>query len=130
MSAVWHECKFNDIIFYFQISFRSDKKFVTGNLDGSVSIFVDGQLKKTQKFEGKETLVQFINGEIVAASSDSEMEILNENLGIKKQFTAGTVTKNSTPWSLTGNEKYLASGNEDGVVRYYRRNGDAEPEEV
>ena len=64
------------------------------------------------------------------ASSDGELRILNENLDIKKQFTAGTVTQNSCPQSLTGNEEYLASGNYDGVVRYYRRNGDAEPEKV
>ena len=104
--------------------------FVTGNLDGSVSIFIDGQPKKTRKIEGEETLVQFIYDEIVMASSDGKLRILNENLDIKKQFTAGTVTQNSTPMSLTGSEKYLASGNGVGVVRYYRRNGDAEPEKV
>ena len=66
----------------------------------------------------------------MVASSDGKLRILNENLDIKKQFTAGTVTKNSCPQSLTGNEKYLASGYRNGVVRYYRKNGDAEPEKV
>ena len=75
-------------------------------------------------------MVQYINDEIVVASNDGKLRILNENLSVKEQFTTGTVTKKSTPWSLTGNEKYLASGNADGVVRYYRRNGDAEPEKV
>ena len=64
------------------------------------------------------------------ASNDGTLRILNENLGIEKQYTAGTVPQNSTPWSLTGNEKYLASGYQNGFVRYYRRNGDAEPEKV
>ena len=103
-------------------------------MDGSVSIFIEfihGQLKETRKFEGEKTLVQFINDDIVMASSDGKLRILNENLEIKKQLNAGTVTQNSTPYCLTGNEKYLAvSGNYDGVVRYYRRNGDAEPEKV
>ena len=66
----------------------------------------------------------------MVASSDGKLRILNENLGVKKPFTAGSVTENSTPWSLTGNEKYLASGYRNGVVRYYRKNGDAEPEKV
>ena len=75
-------------------------------------------------------MVQFINGEIVMASSNGKLRILNENLNIKKLFTAGKVTRNSVPMSLTGNEKYLASGNYGGVVRYYRRKSDAEPEKV
>ena len=95
-------------------------------MDGSVSIFIEfihGQLKETRKFEGEKTLVQFINDDIVMASSDGKLRILNENLDIKKQFTAGTVTEQSSPCSFTGNEKYLAvSGNYDGVVRYYRKN--------
>ena len=102
-------------------------------MDGSVSIFIEfihGQLKETRKFEGEKTLVQFINDDIVMASSDGKLRILNENLEIKKQFTAGTVTTKSIPWCLTGNEKYLASGNEWGVVRYYRRKGCAEPKKV
>ena len=103
-------------------------------MDGSVSIFIEfihGQLKETRKFEGEKTLVQIINGEIVMTSSDGILRLLNENLGVKKQFNAGTVTEISTPYSLTGNEEYLAvSGNYDGVVRYYRRNGDAQPEKV
>ena len=55
---------------------------------------------------------------------------MNEKLEIEKQFTAGKVTRNSLPMSLTGNEKYLASGYDNGLVRYYRRNGNGKPRKV
>ena len=90
-------------------------------------MFVDGELKKTKKFDGKVPLVGYINGEIVVATKNGKLTILNENLDIKKEFTAGAITKLDDPQSLSGNETFIAFGNFDGVVRYYKRNGDKNP---
>ena len=90
-------------------------------------IFVDGELKKTKVFEGKAPLVGFINGEIVVATANGKLTIMNENLDTKKEFTAGAITEISDPWSLAGNEMFIAVGNFGGVVRYYERNGDKNP---
>ena len=90
-------------------------------------IFVDGELKKTKVFEGKAPLVGFINGEIVVATANGKLTIMNENLDIKKEFTAGTITGIEDPQSLSGNKTFIAVGNRAGVVRYYERNGDKNP---
>ena len=123
----------------------SNNSFVTGNSEGSVSLFdgrllksthelvpyfpIDGRLSRSRQgfvpFLLRNPLVTFINGEIVVASSDGTMTIFNENLKIKKQITDGAKGKFrfSSPWCLSGNEKFIASSFRDGVVRYFRRYG-------
>ena len=81
----------------------------------------------TKNFDAKNPLVGYINGEIVVATQNGKLTILNENLDIKKEFTAGAITKLDNPQSLSGNETFIAFGNFAGVVRYYKRNGDKNP---
>ena len=70
-------------------------------------------------------MVKFINGEIVVASTKGNLVVLNQNLEIVKKFD-GTLYRD--PQSISGNETFIAFGDLAGVVRYYKRAGDKEPE--
>ena len=106
--------------------FSSDDKFITVNKDRTVCLFIDGEQKKIKKV-GSARLVDFINDEVVVATRSGKLTILNENLDINKEFTAGAVTDNSDPRSLSGNQTFIAVGNYAGVVRFYERIGEQIP---
>ena len=103
---------------------------MTGNFDGSVSFFVGGLLKHTKQFSGHSPLVKFINGQIVVALACGKLVILDEYLDIKKDFKPGNTGKIyalQIPYELAGNEHFLVSGDNAGVLRLYKRNGDRNP---
>ena len=106
--------------------FSSKNKFITGNSDHTVRLFVDCAVKKTRRFN-KETLVGFINGEIVVATIDGKLSILNESLESKREFDAGPDDQIEIAVCIAGNETFVAVGYYDGTVRYWRRNGGNEP---
>ena len=121
------DCRFYQTVLHLETFFSSDNKFITANRDGRVCLVIDGELKKTEKFKGKVPLVDFINGEIVVATTSGKLKILNENLDVKKEFSAGAVIQTNAPTSLSGNETFIAVGSYTGVVRYYEKNGDKNP---
>ena len=69
-------------------------------------------------------MVELINGEIVVASREGNLVVLNGNLEIVKKFD-GT---DEMTRSISGNETFIAFGDGAGVVRYYKRDGDKKPE--
>ena len=73
-------------------------------------------------------MVAYINNEIIVAPSDGTLIILNDDLGVKKFFKNGI--SESTPFQtifcLSGNEKFVATGDAAGVLRYFRRYGVSE----
>ena len=73
------------------------------------------------------SMLEFINGEIVAVTWNGSLRILNEDLEVEKEFNIGENNGGSPPTCLAGNETFLAFGNYAGVVRYYRRNGVKDP---
>ena len=110
----------------------SDKSFITGNLDGSVSKVIGNKVEKTEKLTERFTkspLVAYINNEIVVAMSNGQLLILNENLGINKTFTSGNEEsmRLSIVLCLSGNSRFIATADTAGFVRYFRRNGIAIP---
>ena len=113
------------ISFSFLIIFRSKDKFITGSKDGTVCLFVDCVIKKTMKFND-DVLVEFINGEIVVATSDGKLSILDESLERKRDFDAGPGAETEFCQSISGNETFIAVGYIKGTVRYWRTNGGKE----
>ena len=103
--------------------FSSDDSFITGNLDGSVSILIGGELRNTKQFTPLSPMVAYINDEVVVAPSDGTLVILNDDLRIKKQFTNGTRTSKSrkTILSMSASSKFCATADAAGFVRYFRR---------
>ena len=100
--------------------FRSDEKFVTGNRDGSVSLFNKANLIKTKQLDGFRTLVEYCNGQIIAAPEFGKVTILNENLEfIEELFVIYEQVR-----SVSGNDTYLAIADFDGLVTYCRRTDD------
>ena len=97
--------------------FSDSETFVAASVDGSLTIFKNGESLKTIKLPGERPLVRFINGEIVTAASYGKLTVLNKKLEVLKLFrgTEGRV------FTLTGNSKYIAFGDYNGVVRYYDR---------
>ena len=114
------------ISFSFLIIFRSKDKFITGSMDGTVCLFVDCVIKKTMKFNDN-VLVEFINGEIVVATSDGKLSIWDESLESKRDFDAEPDAKTSQCVTVSGNGTFIAVGYWDGTVRYWRTNSGKEP---
>ena len=96
--------------------FRSSGKFVTGNNDGSVSLFKGAKLQTTKKLSGGEVYVCYINGQIVAAVRSGKITIMNKYFGIVKEF-AGSKKEIR---SVCGNSNYLAICDSSGSVQYYK----------
>ena len=96
---------------------------MAASVDGSLTIFKNGEALKTIKLPGERLLVIFINGEIVTAARYGKLTVLNERLEVLKTFK-GT---ESIVFTLTGNSKYIAFGDYSGMVRYYSRGGSIFP---
>lgn len=102
-------------------NFSSSGKFVTGNNDGSLCLFNGSKLIKTKKLGDFIVNVDYFNGQIVAAANE-KLTIMNESLGVIKEYPG----VDYEILALCGNATYLAFGEYDGLVRYYKRNSDAE----
>ena len=99
---------------------------MTGNSDGSVSLFNGAKLIKTKKLDGADVSVGYFNGQIAAAVQTGNLTIMNASLEIIKEFP-GT---NYKARSIHGNATYLAFCDYDGSVQYYKRNDDMESKVV
>ena len=67
--------------------------------------------------------MKYFNGKIIAATKGGKLTIMDEDLEVMEEFP-GT---DNMPSSIAANDNYLAMGDEDRTVRYYRRNTDTEP---
>lgn len=98
--------------------FRSKQKFVTGNSNGSLSLFDKNRLLKSKSLAGIRVMVAYFNGQIVAAAKNGKLTIMNEDLETLKEIP-GT---REQPLCITGNATYLVMSDWGGFVRYYKRN--------
>ena len=103
--------------------------FVAASRDGSLTLFKNGEAVKTVKLPGGARLVRYINGEIISAAENGKLTILNRELETLKTLKTHIGPTGSIR-TLTANNKYIVSGNINGVVRYYNRNGDGLPANV
>ena len=107
----------------------SDDTFITVNGYKTVSVFINGELRKTRNFEKHIFVVQCVNGEIMLMGSDPNLIIVNENLETKKIFNLAdgiSLAYSSNNDSISGNTTFIAVGNEN-YVSCYRRHGVMEP---
>ena len=98
--------------------------FVVGTDNGSVALFNGAKLLKTKQLSGVSSMVGYYNGQIVAAVANGSLTVLNQDLGIIRKFHG---IDGLDARSISGNDTYLALGDEEGLVRYYDRKGGAEP---
>ena len=94
-----------------------------------MTLFINGERRKTKQIEGESFMVQCINGEIVTSGTELNLTILNENLETKKIFKLAKKMNLYCDWnndSMSGNEDFIAVGY-DNYVSCYRRHGVMEP---
>ena len=103
--------------------------FVAASRDHSLTIFKNGKSIKTVKLPGDTLFVRYINGEIISAAEHRKLTILNRKLETLKTFKVNKGPTGSIR-TLTANNKYIVTGNMDGVVRYYNRTGNGLPANV
>ena len=106
--------------------FRSSDQFVTGNNNGFISLFNGSKMIKNIDLKGGSVSVSHFNSQIVAAVENGKVTIMNENLGIIKEF-AGT---NSLTRSICSNQTYIALCDDKNSVWYCKRNDDVEPKVI
>ena len=99
--------------------------------DGSyIKQYTDGQPVKTVKYQdGWLPLVRFINGEIVRVGHYGKLAVLSDKLEVLKEYYKYNGT-NYVIRSLVGNDKFIAYGDNHGVVVYYNRGGASESQKV
>ena len=100
--------------------------FVAASRDGSLTLFKNGEAVKTVILPGGARLVRYINEEIICAADHGKLTIFNRKFETLKTFKTHKGQTGSIR-ILTGNNKYIVSGNIDGVVRYYNRTGGGVP---
>ena len=106
-------------------TFRSSGTFLTGNNDGSVSLFNGSKLIKTKELSGTSVTVGYFNGQIIAAARTGKVTVMDENLGVIKEL--GEITDSST--TICGNSTYLAFCI-NRFVLYYKINGNMQPKVI
>ena len=62
----------------------------------------------------------FVNHQIVAAIPNGQVIVYNTDLVITTKYDASTP---GGPLSIAANDKFIAYGNTEGVVRFYSRQG-------
>ena len=122
------KCKSYWKIIVSEISFSTDKKFITGNDNGYISILIDGELKKSVYQGAEDPFVAYVNGEVAVVTRRGTLSILDENLEQREFFDSGTYHPDRLCQSMSGNEKFIAAGNFNGLVTYWRRTGDKKPQ--
>ena len=81
-----------------------------------LTLYTNGQSVKTVELGGWLPLVRFINGEIVISYLNGKLAILNKSFDVLKTFRGA----NNTVRSLAGDNKYIAYGDYNGTVDYYK----------
>ena len=84
---------------------------MTGARNGTISLWKDKTVEKSAKLFSEWTLVLYKNDRIFAASRNNVIE-LNMNLDVVKKFKG----RDSQPYTIDANEKYLVVGYGSGFV--------------
>ena len=66
-------------------------------------------------------MVKFINDQVIVATADGNLTILNEKLILKQKLSGGKKHRLKTINSISGSEKFIASGDSFGTVRFYNQ---------
>ena len=66
-------------------------------------------------------MVKFINDQVIVATADGNLTILNEKLILKQILPNRKKLRFSAINSLSGSENFIASGDYLGTIRFYNR---------
>ena len=100
------------------MKFSNDSKFVTDSKDGTVSLWTDKQVEKSERIFAEWTLVFSKDGYIFAASKNKDVVELNLKLAVVKKFKGWDYQ----PYSIDANENNLVVGYGSGFVGVHSRN--------
>ena len=100
------------------------QKIKSGTRNGTTSVWQNRQILKSIDCNGKYPLIKVIGDDIIVASWNGKLLVLDTTLNVKKQYN----TINDRPLCLSATAKYIAIGtqNSDEVI-FYDHNGSAEP---
>ena len=87
---------------------------------GSLTLFENDKILKTIFLQGYYPIVRVINGDVVSATRNGKLTVLNNNLEVLRVLDdthRGVV-------SLAGNDKFISFGDWNGTVHYYNREND------
>ena len=96
---------------------------MTGTWNGTISIWRNGRISKSIDCNGKGPLIKLVDEDIIVASTNGKLLVLDTTLNVKKQYN----TINDGPLCLSATGKYIAIGTYDNEVIFYDRNGSTEP---
>ena len=111
---------------------------MTGTINGTISIWRNGLISKSIKCNGKEPLIKVVDQDIIVASKNGKLLVLDTTLNVTKQYK----TINDSPRCLSATGKFIATGTYGGEViffdrkrllldklldKFYNRNGSTEP---
>ena len=96
---------------------------MTGTANGTISIWRNGQISKSIDCNGKWPLITVVDQDIIVASCNGKLLVLDTTLNVKKQYN----TISATPLSLSATGNYIAIGTCGNEVIFYDRNGSTEP---
>ena len=93
---------------FISFQFRNDSTFVTGDNDGSVTLWKDKEITLTKKLFAERVLVIVQNGTIIAASFNRDIVEMDDEFDIKKTHRGTAYFQK--PTALYANEKFLVVG--------------------
>ena len=96
---------------------------MTGTVIGTISIWRNGQISKSIDCNGKGPLIKVVDQDIIVASWNGKLLVLDTTLNVKKQYN----TINDLPSCLSATGKFIAIGTTGDDVIFYDRNGSTEP---
>ena len=96
---------------------------MTGTRHGTVSIWRNGQISKSIDCNGIKPLIKVVDQDIIVASWNGKLLVLDTALNVKKQYN----TINDTLLCLSATVNYIAIGTMGNEVIFYDRNGSTEP---
>ena len=94
----------------------TNSKFVTGAVNGTVSLWKDKKIEKSNQVCNERTLVLFKQSRIFAASKNKVVQ-LDMNLDILKKFEG----RNAEPLKVDANESYLVVVYDGGDIDVHSR---------
>ena len=113
--------------FTFEVFPSSNDTFVTAKTYNTVSLFINGEVTKTKQFPHCwPPVIAYINGEIIHADGENNLQVLNENLETK---TVLNTAKEFDPEVcsyfdfIAGSETIIAAFDEYKVSCFWRHGG-------
>ena len=113
--------------FTIEVFLSSDDTFVIAKVDNTVSLFINGEVRKTKQFPNYWLpVIASVNGEIIHADGENNLTVLDENLETKRVLNPGKKfdpdTDNYFDF-ICGSESLIAASDDNEVSCCWRHGG-------